>query len=101
MAKTGQLKLIGAEVVEIPELDEVLEKYEKAKNRRVNASQAELPLKEQVLNLIHANEKKLRQPDGTLAYRYDDDKMVVVTSSKEKIKITTIEDAEAGEEDEE
>lgn len=54
-----------------------------------------------MLNLIHANEKKLRQPDGTLAYRYDDDKMVVVTSLKEKIKITTIEDAEAGEEDEE
>ncbi len=101
MAKTGQLKLIGAEVVEIPELDTALEEYEKAKNRRVSASQKEIPLKEQVLALIHANEKKLRQADGTLAYRYDDDKMVVVTTSKEKIKITTIEDEVADDDSEE
>lgn len=100
MAKTAQLKLIGTgvEAVEIPELDEKLTEYDKAKKRRVAASQKEIPLKEEVLALMHANEKKLRQANGTLAYRYDDDKLAVVTSSKEKIKITTIEDEEGGEE---
>jgi len=95
MAKQSELKIEGTGVspVRIAEVDRLAEAYVKERDKRLKQTPKEVVAKGKLIDALHANADKIRQPDGSLVYRYDE-MIVTLTAGKEQLKVKDIEKEE-------
>ena len=91
MAKQAELKIVGKGVspVSIPDVDRLAEIYVKARDKRLKETPKEVTAKQNLIAAMHAHEKDIKQPDGTLIYRFDE-MVITLTPGKEKLKVEDV-----------
>lgn len=91
----------GVQALEIPELEAAFADYVPVVDERVALTKKEVPAKQKVLDLMHANHEKLpKDKKGRLYYVYDDAKYVLV-AKKESITRSKIKDPTDDEDEDE
>lgn len=79
----------GVAPVKIAEVDDLVEKYVKARDARMAKTEIEVSAKQSLIAALHANEDKIGNVGGTLTYRHDD-LIVTLRSGKEELKVKTM-----------
>lgn len=93
MAKTKELPGItgvGVSPVQIADVDRLAEIYVRERDKRMKLTPREVNAKQNLVAALHAHESKLKQPDGTIVYRFDS-LAITLTPGKEKLKVEDIE----------
>lgn len=98
-SKTEELGLTGKGVapLKIKELDKLADVYMTLRDARIEALREEIEAKGALLASLHKNEDKIKQPDGTLMYHFDES-VITLSAGKEKLKVQPLsfeEDEEA------
>jgi hypothetical protein len=83
----------GVAPVKIPKVDKLARQYVEDRDKRLAALTDEVSSKGKLIEAIHFHAEQLKQPDGTLVYRYDDQELRL-EPGKEKLSIKTWEDTE-------
>jgi hypothetical protein len=86
-AMTGK----GVAPLRIAELDKLAEAYCVERDKRLKLTPKEVAAKTKLSEAMHRHEAKLRQPDGTMLYRYDE-RRIILTSGKEKLRVEDVSD---------
>lgn len=76
----------GVAPIKIKPLERLADAYIEEKNKRCLQTPKEIAAKQKLIDAMHDHADKLRQPDGSLAYRYDDT-IITLTPGKEKLKV--------------
>lgn len=95
MKKTPELKLEGKGVspIRIKAIDRLAEAYVEERDKRLIQTPKEVAAKQKLIAALHEHESELKQPDGKLAYRYDET-VITLTPGKEKLKVQGVEKEE-------
>ena len=80
----------GVAPVRIKELDRLAELYIDQRDARIDSLRNEITAKGNLLEALHKHADKLRLPDGSLVYHYDE-KRISVQAGKEKLKVESVE----------
>lgn len=89
MAKKKQLEIPGTERPKIKEIDDAADDYADTVERRKALQEQEVLKREMLLLAMHRHE--------LTSYRYDD-RIVILSPLKEKVKVASIHDLDEGEE---
>lgn len=92
--KNEELGLSGAgvELLEIPDIEKAIAKYQKKKEARCQVSPAELAAKQELAEILHAHREELPvNGDGVPFYRCDDRDYLLLEKLKVR-KVATPED---------
>lgn len=76
----------GVSPVVIEELEALAEAYVKERDKRLKMTPKEVAAKTALNEGMRRHEDKLRQPDGTLVYRYDESE-IIVEPGPDKVKV--------------
>jgi len=89
--KQSELKIEGAGVapVTVPEIDKLADVYIKERDKRMKQTPREVAAKGRLIDALHANADKLRNPDGDIVYRMDD-LLITLTPGKEKLQVRDV-----------
>jgi hypothetical protein len=89
--KTKEFDLTGPGVapVRIKELDKLAEEYIEARDERLKLTPIEVAAKTKLIGALHEYANKIRLPDGSLEYRYDE-VVIMLTPGKETLKVKGI-----------
>lgn len=79
----------GVSAVQILEIDNLAADYVKERDKRLKQTPREVSAKGKLSDAMHRHADELRQPDGTLVYRYDDSK-ITVEPGKEKLRVQSL-----------
>ena len=79
----------GVALQRIAELDRLAELYCVERDKRLKQTPKEVAAKTKLSEAMHRHADKLRQPDGTLLYRYDE-RRILLTNGKEKLRVEDI-----------
>jgi hypothetical protein len=80
----------GVAPLRIPEVDKLAEAYVRERDKRLKLTPREVSAKQSLIAALHAHEDKIKQPDGTFVYRYDE-MVITLVPGKEKLKVEGIE----------
>lgn len=83
----------GVAPVRIQAIDALAEAYIKERDKRLKLTPREVAAKTKLIDALHANAAKLRNPDGDIVYRYDE-MIVTLTPGKEKLSVAPVEHEE-------
>jgi hypothetical protein len=93
MAKQSELPQMsgkGVAPLRIAAVDQLAEKYVAERDKRMRLTPREVTAKQNLIEALHKHEKELRQPDGSLIYRYDE-MVITLMPGKEKLKVSPVE----------
>jgi hypothetical protein len=93
MAKQSELAIKGrgVEAVRIAQIDSLAEAYIKERDKRLKLTPREVAAKTKLVDALHKHSGDLRQPDGTLVYRYDE-MVITLTPGKEKLRVKELDE---------
>jgi hypothetical protein len=98
MPKSPELKLTGKGVapIRIKELDRLAEAYVTERDKRMELTPKEVAAKTKLIDALHDHADKIRLPDGSLVYSYDET-IIRLTPGKEKLKVEAVRDVDEAE----
>jgi NAD(P)H-hydrate repair Nnr-like enzyme with NAD(P)H-hydrate dehydratase domain len=79
----------GVSPIHIDELEELAAKYVKERDKRLVLTPREVEAKRELGNAMRKYEKDLRQPDGRLVYRFDEQE-IIVEAGKDKVRVAHV-----------
>lgn len=88
----------GVAPISIPEVNDCVIDYVRARNQRMELTRLEVASKERLIATLHGHADKIgKDKDGTITYRHDD-LVVTLKSGKEELKVKTTAGGESDEE---
>ena len=75
--------------VHIPEVDQLAELYVRERDKRLKLTPKEVAAKLKLIDALHKHAAKLKLPDGSLTYRYDE-MVITLEAGKEKLKVRDV-----------
>jgi hypothetical protein len=79
----------GVAPARIKQLDNLAEAYVVERDKRLLQTPKEVAAKQKLIAAMHTHGDQLRQPDGSLVYRYDEI-AITLTPGKEKLKVEAV-----------
>lgn len=80
----------GVESPRIKAIDKAIAEYVPIRDERIALSVQEKQAKKKLIDLVHANADKIgRGEDGSISYRTNEDILLTLTPTEEKIKVKT------------
>lgn len=70
-------------------MDQLAEDYVKERDKRLKQTPKEVAAKTKLIEALHFHADKIRLPDGSLVYRYDEME-ITLEPGKEKLKVAEI-----------
>jgi hypothetical protein len=89
--KQTELQIAGAGVapVSLPQIDKLADDYIRERDKRMKQTPREVAAKGRLVEALHSNADKLRNPDGDIVYRMDD-LLITLTPGKEKLQVRDV-----------
>lgn len=80
----------GVEAVRIKAIDKAIAEYVPIRDERIALSVLEKQAKKKLIDLVHANADVIgRSEDGAISYRTNEDILLTLTPTEEKLKVKT------------
>ena len=76
----------GVAVPHLPDVDQLAQAYITQRDQRLKCLINEIVAKDNLITALHSHDEELKQPDGSLAYRFAD-LVITLSHGKEKLKV--------------